>query len=448
VYEFLAASGVPLRRPKRFGRDHRDAPELLELLRVSVVPLLEPLSFGSIGTEQPLSGFKRSDDRALVLVTSSFRHWREETAPVLLRDPLIEEIRNLFEHVFYTGRQRSLGYATLRARVQTAIHFYFDLAALLGHHFLNPQAIESGSSIVRNSEPGYRAVTRWEMYAGLSWQGVPTETSALLSVSVTIDRLADLAAEPVAQDLWVLFRLISGLYEQTPSSQLALIQDQITSSLCPNLDRFIDNLSRSWRPVTTTMVTLAASLVEGCQGRSPMAARRQTRRAIVRWVLRGEGVQPECRPGVPAHAFLSREDLTWSLGLPESQKAEAARLLAEFTFSRIQWMAKESFRVMTPKNSFPSDAKALGRALGLAILHEVDLSPLRIHPHVVEILHPTFRVSIPTISHLVSAVFPASAEFVLMVAIGIEDVLGFGGFEMFSDEEWMALFGHNLGIAT
>lgn len=69
VYEFLAASGVPLRRPKRFGRDHRDAPELLELLRVSVVPLLEPLSFGSIGTEQPLSGFKRSDDRALVLVT-------------------------------------------------------------------------------------------------------------------------------------------------------------------------------------------------------------------------------------------------------------------------------------------------------------------------------------------------------------------------------------------
>lgn len=452
VDEFRARSSVPVRRSKRPRLVSGNAPELLEMLRVSVFHLLQLIAFGSIGIAQPFSGFRLFDDRSLAFVTSSFAQWSHETAPALLSAPLLHDIRRCFEQIIHTGLHRSFAYVHLRVAIQTAIHFYFDLAALLGHHFLDPQAIEIGSSIVENSEPGYRAVTRWEMYAGLSWQGVPTETSALLSVSVTIDRLADLAAEPVSQDLWVLFKLMSGWYVQPRLSQVALIEHQITSSLCPNLAHFIDKVSRSLILVIAKTVVLVASLVDACHASSSILARKRTRHAIVRWVTKGQGVQPELTAEAPAYSCLAREDITWSLGLPESmtdeeKKGEAVRLLAEFTSSQIEWVPKGLFRVMRPKNDLHWVPKALGRALGLAILHEVDLSTLRIHPGLAGILYPSFRLLIPSVSDFESAAYPASAGFVLMASIGIQDVLGLGGFEMFSDREWMALFGHDWGTA-
>lgn len=105
-----------------------------------------------------------------------------------------------------------------------------------------------------------------------------------------------------------------------------------------------------------------------------------------------------------------------------------------------------SLFVMTGMHTddIPAKSRGFGRAMGLAILHGSDLEYLHLSPLIAKWLHPRARRTACRLADVAVAISPMTTSGLVLVAAGIEEVLGRDGLEMFTDAEWLDLFGLTL----
>ena len=145
-------------------------------------------------------------------------------------------------------------------------------------------------------------------------------------------------------------------------------------------------------------VTLAVTLIHGCIEALPLASRLGTRDALAKW---------QCGVVARIVRFAHRR------GAASGSFATVFRVHRRACGSLV---AKDSFRVGVFKRPASDDNLIMGRALGLAILHQVDFSQPRIQPHVVELLNPSFRVHMRSVSEIAAALHPAAAISLLVTS--------------------------------
>jgi hypothetical protein len=148
--------------------------------------------------------------------------------------------------------------------------------------------------------------------------------------------------------------------------------------------------------------------------------------------------------GVSAVAYLQDNQTMWYSRFPQAvsagdQRAIVSQLMSEFVNSQVVWFPKDAFQIPQV-----NAARAFGRVLGLAIVHGVVIDHLRLDRRVAELLHPRFRLASLGPSHASTDLSAMSTEDLLSVSAGLEETLGLGGFEAFTDSDWLAIFGHTV----
>ena len=441
--EFLderASRSEPLRiRPVTRGRTGA-----IVNLDLYVVPLLERLAFGNrVDESELLPILSYVDKRFMDQAAHEIANWRGVMAPVILASAPISRMGHRYEHIIRTADLRALTFASLRASLQMAIHFYFDLAALLGAHFVAEGFVDDALGGICGSGARYRESEPQDGFLPFPWIGVPSESGDLVRTSLAISKSVLPDAQLTLEELQLLFMLISGWEVSERSSTKALLNEQMYRSVCGQLGAVTASIVSL--PSFLTIRVLAGLLV-GCRGVLPMSARRYERDYLAYLASDAAG-SILIDPNKSAAVFFRDETFPWSLGLrmgqgmsAEMASARAGELLRAFLASQVMFSDKgENYTTFVIPDR--TTARAFGRALGLSILHEVDLEWLSLEPAVVDFLHPRPRYTAANFTSISAAIAPTSIDALLYTSAGIEDVLGMGGVEMFSSVEWMAAFG-------
>lgn len=447
VTGFLSESAIPVRRSKRPRLvSSGEFPELLRLLRTSVLPQLEGLELGANIDSATLDASLRTfESRARVITARNFAEWQEATVPVLVASPEFAELTRLASEFVLRLVEYPLTFGRLRQSLRAVVHFYFDVSALVGRHMLNPAIIPIASLVVRRSIPRYRALDGRESCSAPAWEGVPRDAPTALLVAGAVERLADMSRVLLNEDITALLQLLSGWEESPPSAAKSFLSDQIATGLCAQLNGMIARMPGGSR-FMQTMLWLSTSLLDFCRPYIPMVARRDFRDRIAQHVSGGFLRIPDSQ-GLSAVEFLLDDSTRWYAGFSESTSADeryifAGRVLHEFVDARVTWTYKAGQQVPRFRGDAREDAVGFGRALALAILHGVSIRALNIHIAIVELLHPRFRHSATDLTQVSWRIAPATRREIIRIVHGLEDILCRGGFEMFSDSEWLALFGH------
>lgn len=444
VMEFLVESKSPDIHTKS-----ADAQEVIDQFAETVVPILEELAFG-IQLERDVVTWAlfKFDRFVLTLAAENFQEWREScVAAVWTSDPLLR-MSDLMKRIVSTGLTRSLTYFELRRSLHSAIYFYFDLAALLGTHFLDPSIVVLASRTVFDTDSGYRRLTRREFHPSPTPIGLPETAEEVLILSSALERMLPHYRNHLLADLEVVYYLLVGWLETPESSCKGLMQDQIESAICPQLPRIFRRISSS-HARSDSLLRLTGALIEVCRPVISMEARLEARAVLALWDHESRGV------GIPVDVTLSSTtpylwDLGFSIAEPVSARVRAQSLLSGLLGRKVVPVKKADNRVTVGfRDNDPMTPRAFGRALGLAIIHDVDIKFLRLDATVVKMLHPRFRVSAGRLADVAADIAPMTPEMLFHVNGGLEEVLGHGGHEVFSCDEWLALFGlYRLGPSS
>ena len=446
VQIFLSETTEPVRSAKRMRRDSGDAPELTRMLNDGVIPWFRRLGFGAEvalpAFDQALAAFEL---RARFLAAENPAQWHEATVPAVLSSAELVALGSLTIDIVQGQVNRSLMSASLRLSQRSALHFYFDIAALLGRHFLKLPVLPLATMLLRYSVPRFRAVDRREESRTLDWQGVPRDAPTTLFVARAVDQLGAFQVASTLEDIAAIIKLLIGWQLNPPTAAKALLGELMETSVCTNLSVVAGKLT-SLPQFSHSIHTLAVSLLDFCRPHTPMAARRVYRDFVSQRFALGEPSYPDPAK-VAAVDFLRNEATVWYAGFDASvsemeRRSISQRILREFTVARVTWAWSGVHLVPRFADQSGIDHLAFGRALGLAILHGANLELLRIHRAVVELLHPRFRVTASDLHVVESQIAPATTDDVLNISSGLDDILGHGGFEMFTDKEWLRLFGH------
>ena len=448
VQEFLRETTEPKRLSKRMRRETGDASELTRMLIFGVIPYFKRLAFGAdvsaAALDQALRAFEL---RARFLAAENPAQWHEATVPTLLGSAELRDIRSYAGDIVQGLMNRSLMSASLRQSQRTAIHFYFDIPALLGSHFVRHPFASLAEMLLKWSIPRYRAVDRRELYKPLDWQGVPRDAPTAVIIAGAVDRLGNAHAGISWNEISILFKLLSGWQLSPPSAAKAILREQIGTAICGQLVRVAGKLT-SGSDFSHSLLAVAVSVLDFCRPCSPMAARRTFWETVSRRVAVGNSPFPDIT-GLSAVDFLRNDEISWSAGFNESISVRERRLtsellLREFIGAKVEWSMNAGHLVPRFPSDPVDDTVAFGRALGLAIVNGVDLQSLRLNRAVAEFLHPRFRVTASDLAVVESQIGPATIVDVLGIFSGLDDILGRGGFEVVTDEEWLSLFGHSL----
>ena len=237
--------------------------------------------------------------------------------------------------------------------------------------------------------------------------------------------------------------LLSGWDLSGPSAAKSLLNDQIHDSVCPQLKTAVSNMA-GLTPFLVSRVVVG--LLDECRSVLPKQSRRMIRDDLAMWRIGGPK-SVTIRLGGSGADFLCDDSLPWDLGMGmgtlfslEQQMILSDAILQEFVRAHMQFANRsESFRTILVKDE--SLLRGFGRGLGLCILDGVDLAWLWLDPVVVGLLHPRFRHAAGTMAAVTAAISPTTADELIQVSFGVEDVLGMGGFEIYTDSEWLTLFG-------
>ena len=438
--EFISRYGKEKRRSKRSRKNSGVAPELLEALEKFVIPALELVAFGSENcgwVKMHLFGF---DERCLEIVSADPSGWREVTAPTLLKSAPVAELSRLCHRISHAYIQRPLSYATQRHLMQTAVQFCSDLSAVLGSGFLDFSWLERSRIALHESQPLYRPVDSRDRQGELSWTGVPEDSSraVALASAVTHVSFAD------RKQLLLIYKLLAGWDHSPPTAAKWLMADLLWENVCYQLPWVLQKIAQKFPDVI-----FLSSLVDLCRPLLPMSELRKARDEIQRALKRPNEPGLTLTAGASGAEFFIDPDLPWSAGwsvsVPLHQRpALTCGLLTDFLTTRVEFadaIGGVSGKVWKIRNN--SDATALGRAIGLSILNGVDLSPLSLNRSFVSFLHPLTRLGVMNLRAIQIEIEPSSTEQILAISSGIYSSLGPGGFEMFTLDEWMRIFGHS-----
>ena len=419
----------------RIEHDRPRVTALIHRLEDTLIPLLERLSLG-LDTDPALVARQLAAlDTAFLAAYADrpFERWHSD-APALLASPAIHRVAYLYDHVARTAVERALTYSVHRASLAMAIHFYFDLAAGLAKHFAHPSFLLNAPPGLFGTEPGFRSIDQREAFNGLPWTGVPELASDLLLVSAALSNIVRPEVPLNEDDMQVLYMLVSGWELSAKSSAMSLIWDQLTTTVCPQLDS-IRSRGEELHAFVLSRVLLA--FLDICNSTLSVEARRRLRDSLSIWRygrLRGASGDPSKSSSV----------LPWQLGVVQSDQRTAfvATLLRKLMDAKVGFVDTGSnTQAFIFVDNDETAMLGFGRALGHAILHGVDLSFLRLHNSFVMMLHPRFRLQSGTVVRAFPANSSISADTFCFVIAGLEEILSMGGFELFRPEEWLRRFG-------
>jgi hypothetical protein len=128
----------------------------------------------------------------------------------------------------------------------------------------------------------------------------------------------------------------------------------------------------------------------------------------------------------------------WQLGLMNERKIEF--LFDDFIKAKVRMIERGNFRVPSLVDETEMIAIAFGRLLGLGIIHEYNLLPLRLDHDFARLLLPSVRKKSQTWNEVAEVFAPLSMDQFLYIGWGLEDVLSHGGLDMYTEDEWMSFF--------
>ena len=440
---FWREHGASEGRSKRRKKNRVDSDAVIEALSRDIVPILEQLGFGiSLSPEIVDPAFSSFDALVVGLFAENPHSWREDAVKAILESSVLSRMTRIYRHIIRGGIQRSLTYLGLRRSLTAAIHFYFDFAAMVGTHFLSPGLMGATAFAIGRTEPGYRPSTQWELSVNPSDEGVPESPEAVLNVSAALDLLAESPGEIPRPDLLTVYTFMAGWTRSQESASKSLFQDQMLSTICPRLSEIVRQLALTIQR-TEPVVRLTVAFLEECRPVLPAPVLKNVRSLLAQW-----GQKSVNSVSLPAQASVGMlmEDnsrMAWDVGLTgPNPHTRALRLLRLFMTGRVRLFDISPLQAtFTFANGSPALPRGFGRAVGLAILHGVDLSFLRLAPVIAKLLHPRFRQTVRNLPSVVKAISPSTPAALVNVMSGIEEVLGRGGFEIYSGAEWLAIFG-------
>ena len=409
-------------------------------LRDDVVPSLDLVAFGSEKVDELAAVLRDFEAAVTDLIASRIKEWGSARVPEFFQSTELDvDLRRVYRLVLLQSQQRSLAHGSLQQLSLIALQFLFDLSALFGPRLLCQDSPAAASLLIQHYGPRYRSVGRWETDTGAAWEGVPVSASVIVAVSSAAERLSQRTSEISESDVGLLTQLLRGWHASRLSSTKALLGDQFANSICPNVVEALFKL------FTNNHSELAVGLVDLCRFHSTPTSRRHARDMINNWNSRSA-------PAVDHHAnmsasdFLRQHTVAWSMGLavPPGQPDQfqvTRTLLLDFVRSKIDWMETSRGRLIR----FVGDedpvelAQAFGRALGLAIRHGVGLQGLKLNHNVVTYLHPRCRLFVGNLAQIQSVIAPTTIDDLLYISSGLGQVLGPGGFEVYSNDEWSSI---------
>jgi hypothetical protein len=351
-------------------------------------------------------------------------------------------MRTIYLHIIRDATQRALTYPGLLRCLHSAIHFYFDIAALLTAQFISATLAERARVAIGPTEPGYRAITRWEQVHPPVEIGVPASVNGAVQVSSVIESLALSSVAMPIHHLVIGYTLFLGWTESPPSSSKALLQDQIVSSICPRLVGMVGEMAQTQYRIDP-LIRITVSFLEECRAVLPMQIRRAIVEIMTKWGQKSSH-QIALPEDASTRALLADSPLVaWDLGLSSGNPhIRAQALLREFMVENASlFLMTGKHLTLAFNDDIPANSRGFGRAMGLAILHGTDLKHLRLSPLIAKWLHPRARRTACRLAGVAVAIAPMTTSALVLVAAGIDEVLGRGGLEIFTDAEWLDLFG-------
>ena len=440
---FLREQAVPARRSKRRKKELEDSEGVITAFELNVVPVLAELAFGINVYEEIVDRALSSFDRLVMSrAAENIEIWKESTARIVVEAVRTPRMTQIYTHIIGGCIQRSLAYPALRRSLKAAVQFYFDFAAVLGSHFLTPELLQVTPVAMGRTDRGYRPHTRWEVPAAPDTNGVPRTSEGVIRVSEVLDLLAEPRAELSASGLATLYNFMAGWSLSPQSASKGLFRDQIRASICHRLPALVSELA-SRRVFSEALVRVIVGLIDECRPVLPMVLRRNVRDLLAQWGQRALNTVP-----LPAEVSIEwlleyRPQVAWYMGLscPDSQ-IRAQTILRDFLAAKVILVDEAGQRQsLTFLDNQPATLRGFGRALGLAILHGVDLQFLQLTQAFAKLLNPRFRQEAKDLATIAFDIAPMTPNGMMSVSSGLEEVLGRGGHEMFSLREWLAIFG-------
>lgn len=460
VNSFLRDHRPGLRIPKRLRADQ--AEELVMKVRSHLIPSLEVVSAGgSPALVELAANLTLLHNWSLQTASADWDAWRDETVPALFREETYAEMTRLFAHLLDAMKRSSFLSWQRREALATLVHFYHDFAALIGVHTFGNSHVMSLGKAAAYSPRRYRSLDFRDFDHGDSITGgCPRCAVDLVKLSAAIDVLAGEFENPPLNETDTFIRLLAG-WVLNRSSADALLLNQIRTGLCSSALTLVSAISeRSWDPLTIERV--GVSLIEICLGHTPLDELKDLRTFLAfNWFDDADGSEPPAdgiaRPrNGTAIATLKRDDLPWVLGLSGcmhqvKQQEVSSWMLEEFVDAHMVYGVNEDgsdyfvFAFDSDRDSVAQLGLAFGRALGLCLLHDGDLRVSNLPLAFVYILLPRNRLLLSSTAAVTAALGstnPQVIEMSLSIIAGLEQTLGPGGPELFTDAEWMRRFGH------
>jgi hypothetical protein len=206
-----------------------------------------------------------------------------------------------------------------------------------------------------------------------------------------------------------------------------------------------------------TVTRLGVSLLEICDETNTFEDLLSVR-TLLAYVSRddyfGQDGIAEPHPGTEIE-FLFHDDQPWELGLsgslgPERAKTIAENILKALLNAHVLLGNRETgvrfvkFTEIARGVGMRETTQAFGRAIGLCLLHGGNLTGLPLPLDIIKALHPHNRLMMRTsedVTAMLGGNSTGSVSVTLGIISGIEQTLGPGGAELFSELEWLKRFG-------
>lgn len=450
-------------------RDHRSGPpshkrlrtdrtdELVYNINQFLVPSLEVVCAGGSPPLADLAGnLTLIHDWSWQAASADWESWRNTVIPAFIATETYEGMTRLFAHLLDAVKRSSFLCWQRREGMAALIHFYHDFAALMGIHIFGSSHVMTIGQTAAYSPPMHRVFQS----AAFGHYGCPSAAGEVVKLSHAIDVLAREAENPPFVETDTFIRLLAG-WVLNDSSTDALLLSQIRAGLCPVALTLVSAIDeQSWDPIT--IGRLGVSLIEICRGRASQQVLRDLRWLLALNSFDDDDGSETPDDGIPAPAkgsavaTFKEDELPWVLGLSfhlpaHEQQSVASWMLAEFVQTHVVFGVNEDgsdffvFSLLSATDSVTELGLAFGRALGLCLLHNGDLGAVRLPLAFVHLLLPRNRrllSSTAEIAAVLGAADPQVLEMSISTIAGLEETLGPGGPDMFTNAEWLRRFGH------
>ena len=433
-----------------FLRNHATEPinsaskgDMLLFIRDKLLPRLQLLGFGGqVGWVELSTQFRRLDEWIVNEAARDWAHWRDVTLPALMGFNIVKSLVVIVKRIVFQWQHVSMLDLERNHAIVEVVQFYFRFASLTRMDVFDEPFLGFLSDSIDRNPPRARD--------GNGWFQVPTDTASLLRVSDDIESLnRPHWGGTSLEDLTRMALLIS---QWTASSSQALLEGQLISSLCSNLSTLFNTLSRDDSSMAHH-IRVGVTFIDFCRPFLPFVDLALGRAAL------GSILHPDSRgldfPLEFPWVQVSGRPVPWPVGLAERFPSEQLRAAAVRTLHRtlrnVGWLhsiENSRFKRLVFFRNTGMEARTLGRAMGVAMLHGADLRDWALEPEMARLLHARQRGQAGSTSdvarvvgeHAPSRQTDILEDFFEMTA-GIDDVLSPGGHEMFTSAEWMERFG-------